>query len=321
MTTSRKNHKTLPPNTSRLCPYCCSLASKTSPLLQRFGYFKRVGRRAPIQRYRCLECKRSCSEATFEDEYRQKKRHLNASLFKSLVSSCGLRQAGRIHGLNYKTVVRRLTYFGIVTSKQNSLVLQQTTPHGGIKKIQFDDMESFEHTRLKPLSIPMTVNEDNRLILSFDVVSMPAKGPLAVLSVKKYGKRPDHRKAGWESTLTSISCYTAQDLIITSDDHTSYPGAIRRHIAHVAHVRTKGRKACVAGFGEMKVGGRDPLFSFNHSAAMYRAHVNRLHRRTWCTTKRPDKLKVHMSLYQFWHNERILAKLHKRCIKLPFAKN
>lgn len=271
-----------------------------------------------IQRYRCKGCRRTFSDATLSAEYRQRKRHLNRPLFHALTSGTGLRQSGRILRLNYKTVVRRLSYFDKVATTHTQKVLRQITPEGGFTHIQFDDMETSEHTKLKPLSIPMTVVDKKQFILAFDVVSMPAKGLLAETSRRKYGKRPDHRKIGWKNVLEKTAAYTSVTVEVTSDDHTSYPKMIRDHLPHKVHHRTKGRAAVVAGLGEMKVGGYDPLFAFNHSAAMVRAHVNRMFRRTWCTTKRPDRLITHLKMYQLWHNEKKLAKIERRPFSLPF---
>jgi hypothetical protein len=59
------------------------------------------------------------------------------------------------------------------------------------------------------------------------------------------------------------------------------------------------------GQGELKSGGFDPLFSFNHTAAMLRANINRLVRKTWCTTKRIDRLEAHIALYVQFHNREL----------------
>ena len=62
-----------------------------------------------------------------------------------------------------------------------------------------------------------------------------------------------------------------------------------------------GRKGCVAGQGEMKKVGFDPLFSINHTFAMMRANISRLNRRTWNTTKKLSALVDHLSIYAWRH--------------------
>ena len=69
---------------------------------------------------------------------------------------------------------------------------------------------------------------------------------------------------------------------------------------------TKGRRGCVVGQGELKAIGFDPIFAFNHTAAMLRANMNRLFRRTWCTTKTIRGLEDHLALYVKYHNEELL---------------
>lgn len=52
----------------------------------------------------------------------------------------------------------------------------------------------------------------------------------------------------------------------------------------------------------------DPLFSLNHTCAMLRANINRLFRRTWCTTKVPENLGAHIAMYAYYHNLILLEK-------------
>lgn len=179
---------------------------------------------------------------------------------------------------------------------------------GKISNIQFDDMESWEHTKLKPLSIPLAVEEKTRLILASDVVSMPAKGLIAEQSRKKYGPRVDDRKKGWKNVLSAaayVSTRSSVDLLSDSNPH--YPSQVKRFLPHANYKTVIGRRGCVVGQGELKAGGKDPLFALNHTAAMLRANINRLFRRTWCTTKRPDRLKAHIKLYTSYHNRVILG--------------
>jgi len=58
----------------------------------------------------------------------------------------------------------------------------------------------------------------------------------------------------------------------------------------------------VAGQGELKKIGFDPLFSLNHTAAMIRDGVSRLVRKTWGNSKRMDRLEDHLFVYAHYHN-------------------
>ncbi len=297
------------------CPNCCPFPATRAPRLQRCGVFFRSTNPNPIQRYRCLDCCRGFSEATLTFEYRQKRRDINFTLYKHLVSTVSQRRSAIILGINRKTCARRLPYFASVARSQHLGFLLEKNAS---LEIQFDDMESSEHTKLKPLSIPLACEHPTRLILAFDVVSMPAKGLLAKISRAKYGLRPDHRKLGWNNVLRTVATTSTKSVTITSDSHKFYPAMIQKHLPEALHIQTKSRRACVAGQGELKKGGYDPLFTLNHTAACFRANINRLIRKTWCTTKKRSRLKDHMACYVLWHNERILAKLQGRKAKFPF---
>ena len=302
-------------NTKTQCPFHSSFPRWRSQRVAFKGSFKRACDRARIRRFHCLDCKRTFSEATTTHEYRQRKRSINESLFILLASNNSMRRSAIISKIHRKTVDRRLIYFGKVSAEYQERLLKNRSP---ITSIHFDDMETSEHTKMKPLSIPLAVEHPTRLVLAFDVASMPAKGVLAKKSVKKYGKRKDERRNAWRNVLTKANQISAGNVEITSDSHKCYPELIRKLVPGATHIQVKGRRGCVAGQGELKVGGWDPLFSLNHTAAMFRANICRLIRRTWCTTKLAERLKHHIALYVMWHNETILAKLENRPRAFPF---
>jgi hypothetical protein len=166
-------------------------------------------------------------------------------------------------------------------------------------------METFEHTKCKPLSITLAVEEKTRRILGFQVSKMPAKGLLAKISRKKYGVRKDERPLGRKAlfeTLTRIVIPKAQ---IKSDQNPHYPSDVSRHFPKAHYITFKGKRGCVVGQGELKKTGFDPLFSLNHTCAVLRERVNRLKRRTWSTTKKPERLTLHIALAALHHNQNL----------------
>lgn len=227
-----------------------------------------------------------------------------------------MRRTAEVVGCTYKTVERRFSYFAKISKTHHEELIKNISP---VTDALLDDMESNIHTKLKQVSIPMVVEKSTRLILSFDVVSMPAKGMLAELSRKKYGPRPDDRKKGWETVLTILNKMAAPGIEILSDEHKMYPSQIKKHVPGAVHKTVKSRRACVAGQGELKTGGFDPMFAFNHTAAMLRANINRLIRRTWCTSKKIEHLYFHIAIYVLWHNGHILAKMADQRYVSPFA--
>ena len=131
---------------------------------------------------------------------------------------------------------------------------------------------------------------------------MPAKGHLSRIAYRKYGPREDRRSEGWNALFESLKPVVSPTAVWLSDENPHYPRHLRRHHPEARHQTTPGRRGCIAGQGELKKIGFDPLFSLNHPCAMLRANLNRLFRRTWCTTKTRQGLIDHLSLYVSYHN-------------------
>jgi len=179
---------------------------------------------------------------------------------------------------------------------------QALRPSEGIPRVFWDEMETFEHSKCLPLSIPLVVEPKTRRILGFRVASMPAKGLLAEISRKRYGRRKDERPGKVQSLWEGLAPQLPPDVEIVSDQNPKYPGWVRAVIPQAELKAFKGRRGCIVGQGELKRGGFDPLFDLNHTCAMLRANISRLVRRTWCTTKRKDRLEAHIEIYAQYHN-------------------
>jgi len=172
--------------------------------------------------------------------------------------------------------------------------------------IQFDDLETFEQTKCKPLSVTLAVEEGTRRILGVEVSQMPAKGKLAQRSRELYGERRDERARGRRSLFRKIGPLVHEDVIVKSDENPHYQKSLEKHLPSAKHVAYRSRRARPNGLGELKKGGFDPLFSLNHTCAMLRANINRLFRKTWCTTKKAERLYAHLALYIDYHNRRLI---------------
>ena len=94
-----------------------------------------------------------------------------------------------------------------------------------------------------------------------------------------------------------------QNFKIISDESPHYPKKVKQYFPNFEYTRFKGRRGCIVGQGELKEGGKDPLFSLNHTYAMIRDNIKRLTRRTWCTTKKLANLDYMLHIYAFFHNQ------------------
>jgi hypothetical protein len=227
---------------------------------------------------------------------------VNQKIRELLCSSVSLTRTAELLRLNPKTVVRKAIFLGIqakLAERERILALSD----GVISEAQFDEMQTAEHTKCKPVSLPLLVHPGTRQILGIEVASMPATGKLAEIARRKYPPRRDERAEKGQKVLRVLERIAPPNIPILSDQWPTYPHWIKAVLPTAVHHTVKGKRGCVVGMGELKKTGFDPLFSLNHTAAMFRANVNRLHRRTWCTTKKLDRLELHLWLYVNFHNE------------------
>ena len=239
--------------------------------------------------------------------YRQKKRKLNHQIALLLNSGVSQRRAALILGINRKTVVRKFRFLASQARLEHKRF--QRSIHA-LTSIQFDDLETSEHSKCKPLSVALAVEPISRKILSFQVSQMPAKGHLAKVALHKYGLRKDKRPKGWNALFRELKPMAKEDCHFLSDQNPHYEAHLKRQFPRAEHHKVKGGRGCIAGQGELKKLHFDPLFSLNHACAMLRANLNRLVRRTWCTTKTKQGLKDHLALYVAFHNRCLTGPMH-----------
>ena len=285
------------------CPNCerNGLHQNSCSKIIHFGSYYRTSDSKRIRRFRCLLCKKSFSNATFDPCFRQKKRHMNELLRRLLASCVSQRGAAKVLVLNRKTVVRKFIFLG-AKAEFHLNVRNASLPKA--QCIEFDDLETFEHTKLKPLSVTLAVESQTRRILGFSVSQMSAKGHLSKLA-KKYGERVDNRSIGRTELFTKIQQFVEPEATIKSDMNPHYENDVRKFFPQGKYNQYKGRRGSTTGQGELKKTKFDPLFSLNHTCAKMRANINRLIRKTWCTTKKPERLYLHLAIFADFHNEEL----------------
>ncbi|MBU6154795.1 MAG: hypothetical protein KGP28_10875 [Bdellovibrionales bacterium] len=266
------------------------------------GTFYRLCDRRYIQRFKCLVCKIQFSKATFDPDYRQHRRDINQRLFVFLGSGITQRRAAILFQTDRMTISRKLRILGVRSKVDHFEWLEETYQGKPIKRVQFDDLETSEHTKCKPISVPLAVRKDGREILDFQVKRMPAKGTLAKIARQKYGKRKDERPEGWDQLFKNLKPFLHPKAVIESDENPHYPKYVKRHLPNANHIRHKGARGASVGQGELKRQKFDPLFSLNHTCAMLRANISRLFRKTWNTTKKLENLEAHLWIYVRYHN-------------------
>ncbi|KYG70064.1 transposase [Bdellovibrio bacteriovorus] len=286
------------------CPYCHTQRnpSSASRTIRKLGSYYRKSDGQHLSRFWCFSCRKSFSAATSSPLKGQKKRHLNKTVCDLLTGGVSQREAARILKINHKTVVRKFR-FSIATAKEELKEWNKKFPL--CTEVEFDDLETFEHTKCKPLSVTLMVEYSTRRILGFEVAQMPAKGRIAAFARKKYGPRADHRSQARKKLFSEMQNFVSPIALIRSDSNPYYPKDVKRYFPKARYETILGGRGAIVGQGELKKLKWDPIFSLNHTCAMLRAHINRLFRKTWCTTKRADQLAGHIALYALLHNRRL----------------
>ena len=277
----------------------CSNCKNPDAKLKKNGFYIKKKKRK-VQRYKCLSCGHSSSDQTGSNSYRLQKTHVRNRLFQLLCSGTSQRRAANLLGIDKDTVARLIQKMALTAAEKNRLFSEKCSP----KTVVFDEMETFEHSKCKPVSITVAVEEDTRFILSLEAAQMPAKGLLAAVSRKRYGPRRDMRPQSLRRCLGDIA-KNKNLKVLKSDQSPRYPKYVKEVMPKIVHKTYKGRRGCVVGQGELKRGGFDPLFSLNHTCASIRYNLKRLARKTWCTTKCTKRLQMMLELFRFFFNQRL----------------
>ncbi len=276
------------------CPSCAA----PNKSIVRDGTFHRADDAKVVQRFRCKACGKRFSTATFKPTYRQKKRRINSTIRFCFASNMCPRDIAEMVGVDIKTIASRLIWQASLSREKNRHYLRAYVQHNGpIQCVQFDDLITFEHTKCKPLSVPVAVIDGKRIPLIFGVAAIPAFGHLANIARKKYGKRPDESIELREELFQKLKAILPPDVMFKTDGHAHYARLIKRHFPDSEHQVFISDRGAIVGQGELKKTAFDNLFSINHTFATVRAKVNRLNRRTWCTTKKPKRLADHIDIF------------------------
>ena len=271
------------------------------------GFFKRACDSKTIQRFKCKSCGRRFSSSSDKLEIYQKKRRINVALYRLLSSGVSMRRSALLLDVHRHTIKRKLEYLGKKSKIQNRKFLKKLKQNP-VRHMQFDDLITKENSKLKPLSVTIAVDASRRFILGAEVSQIPAFGHLAPIARKKYGLRICYHKKGIRKLFKNLKGAVSPNARICSDEHKKYQEFVSEFFPTSYYQQYKSERACVAGQGELKRVKFDPLFAINHTCAMFRGNINRLIRKTWCTTKDPERLKDHIEIFINFFNSQIIAK-------------
>jgi hypothetical protein len=203
-----------------------------------------------------------------------------------------LRRSAILLGVAKKTVERKFEFIANISKKSHEEFLIQK--ENKTSYVQFDEMETYEHSKCKPLSISLAVRAKTGDIIDARVAFMNCKGKLASISRKKYPLwNVDNRQIINKEVMETKKLVSKKNITVASDAKKSYPNIIKSIMPHADVIQFSSRKA---------MSKSDPLFRLNHTAAKIRADLSRMRRRTWACTKKWENLQKHLYIYIAWNN-------------------
>jgi len=220
---------------------------------------------------------------------------LNKKIALLIVEGNSLRSISRTEGLTYYNTYKKFLWLKrIVNFHKNSA-------RTNAKTIQFDELETIEHTKCKPVNIMLFVNEKCQ-VLAAKAAEMPAKGRLAEFSRKKYGQRKNERAEKLNEAFKEVKSRLVSPVDeIRSDAHPAYKKFVKEYFPNTPYLQFSARAQKKKYQERMHENNHknkyDPLFWVNHMSGRLRDRNKRLVRRSWCTTKKIENLQLSLDLF------------------------
>lgn len=268
------------------CPYHLN---PPKDFLAKRGKYKIKATGKIVQRYLCKHCGASFSNRNTAPD-RGQRRDINKALFGFVCSGITIRRAALLLEVSVNTVRERMAWLADRAREAHSRALADGSML--TEYAQFDEMETFLHSKAKPLTIAIVVRAKTGQILSIKVGRIPTKGKLAKKG-KAMGWTVNDGPLARANALREAAQSIHPGATIACDGFPTYPAEIRANVG-------KGVTVNAQPFDPN--GGFDPMFRLNHVCAKIRADVACMARETWTTTKRVDALQDRMDIYVAWNN-------------------
>lgn len=283
-------------------PHCPNPSCKhhINPKKRRFyikkGYFITRWNHQRVPRYQCLHCRKGFSSHTFYRTYRQKKPYLNETIFKFYTSAITQRRLAKVLGVNLKTVVRKFLF--LAENAELIHLEKLSRKEFDVTYSQFDEMLTFEHTRLKPISIALAVQKKDSKLIAIQVAQSHYQGLLSSVAFKKYGLREDQSHEARRQVLTTLQSQITSSCRLITDAKPVYRTDVASYLPSAELVQVKNRGGRLKRLLNAKRRNvKDPMFELNLVAAKIRHDLSRMARKVWVTTKRQDRLQKHLLLF------------------------
>ena len=274
----------------------------------RRGSFRARCRPEPVPRFQCRSCKRNFSRQTFRLDYRDHRPDCNVQLFQLLISGCGLRQCGRMVQLSVRSVQTKFRKAARAMRQLNRNLLR-SLPDTGHRTFLLDEIETFEHSSILRLTVPVLIERKSLAVLAVGVGPIrrvPRRGSRRQRWLSRHelnhGRRSDRSRACVRRVLGRLRRLWGQRRGLLQTDQKALYGALLRRMwpetPAMAHETTPSRLPRTVC---------NPLFPINLTDTMLRDNNGRLRRRSWLVSKKAKHLRDQLELYvayRNWHRQR-----------------
>jgi hypothetical protein len=276
-------------------PGCENHLPGSANFFRKRGYYTPKSTGHKLARYECKACGKTFSNQTFSDDFRQHRQDINRMLPRLLCSGVTMRRSAWILECSYNTVRSRLPWLADKARAAHEAAL--ASGDLDTSYIQFDEMQSFEHSAAKPLTIALAVRAKTGQILSAKVGRIPSHGHLAAKGKALYGWTKNESAKACLGALRQAGRVAKPDVTVACDKATPYPSYVAKALPKRLSPRVKAQAARGGAGGDF-----DPLFKLNHKCAVIRSDLACMARRTWATTKKRGRLQDRLDLFIAVHN-------------------
>ena len=239
-----------------------------------------------VPRYQCKSCGVTYTGRTNSDNYKKKRQNLENQIVEMYCERMSLRGISRVLKLNRETVTN---YFLKAARKARIENLKGLHNRDFVTTyIQFDEMETFEHTKKKPLGVMLFIRAKTGEIISAKV----SKSHIRALAVsptvaKKWNSQVDKTKVIQESLFEAKKVSNRVHTTIACDG-LPHQVKVAKDFCDESHINVQVLE------GENK--------KIDLSILKLRQDISRLGRKTLSTTKKAERLQNHLDLYINYHN-------------------
>ena len=250
-----------------------------------------VAKGGKVQRHECKTCSVTFSKKTNGDNYRMRKAYLEKKVREMYCERMSLRGMARVLNVNVKTIVR---YFLKASHKARTANLKALENRDFVTSyMQFDELETFEHTKRKPLGVMLFVRTKTGEIISAKV----SKSPIRALTVGpqvrvQWNLQVNKDQVLKESLIEAKKVANIERTTIACDAYMSQVNTAKE-LCEEPHISIQVLKS------ENK--------RIDTTMRKLRQDISRLGRKTLSTTKKAMRLQHHLDLYINYNNLNRLA--------------